>query len=80
MPSLNDRVAAVPNMWSTDKPGGPGEWHVDHFHGCCGPTRSCVKCRRGLLCNRCNFEMGIIEKHRYHMDEIFAYLDSRLGF
>jgi hypothetical protein len=33
--------------------------HVDHDHSCCGPTRSCALCRRGLACYRCNISVGM---------------------
>lgn len=35
---------------------------IDHDHSCCGYTRACDKCRRGLLCGPCNTRLGIIEK------------------
>jgi hypothetical protein len=28
--------------------------HIDHDHTCCGPRRSCARCRRGLACDNCN--------------------------
>lgn len=42
----------------TDEPGYPG-WQVDHDHACCPRSkRSCGRCRRGILCSRCNFGVG----------------------
>ncbi|MEU5166831.1 endonuclease domain-containing protein [Streptomyces mutomycini] len=35
-------------------PGGRGNWHVDHDHGCCPGSKTCGKCVRGLLCMSCN--------------------------
>jgi hypothetical protein len=34
---------------------------IDHDHRCCGYIRACDKCRRGLLCQRCNTRLGILE-------------------
>lgn len=34
---------------------GDRDIHLDHDHSCCGPERTCEKCRRGLACRRCNF-------------------------
>ena len=31
---------------------------VDHDHACCSPKRSCLACRRGLACRRCNVLIG----------------------
>lgn len=46
----------------TDTPGGVGRFHIDHNHNCCGDRRACNRCRRGLLCSKCNLRLGILEK------------------
>ena len=33
--------------------------HIDHDHNCCPPLKSCDKCRRDLLCERCNVMIGM---------------------
>ncbi len=40
------------------EPGGQGVWHVDHDHACHARKQACDKCRRGLLCSRCNIGIG----------------------
>lgn len=35
---------------------------VDHDHGCCPGRKSCGKCIRGLLCNRCNILLTHLER------------------
>lgn len=34
---------------------------VDHDHACCPGERSCGRCIRGLLCRRCNIDLGHLE-------------------
>ena len=39
----------------------PGEYravHLDHDHSCCGPSKSCRFCWRGLACRKCNILIG----------------------
>jgi Recombination endonuclease VII len=46
---------------------------IDHNHACC-PTekRSCGRCRRGLLCLRCNTALGYIERYTGLADAYLA--------
>jgi len=41
---------------------------LDHDHNCCSGDRSCGKCARGLLCSRCNFVLGWVEKDLARLD------------
>lgn len=34
---------------------------VDHDHNCCSTRPTCGACTRGLLCNRCNVKLGVLE-------------------
>ena len=36
---------------------------VDHDHKCCSGRKSCGKCLRGLLCQKCNAILGHLETH-----------------
>jgi hypothetical protein len=31
---------------------------IDHDHSCCGQSRSCSSCRRGMACRLCNLAIG----------------------
>jgi Recombination endonuclease VII len=44
-------------------PNGKNGFHIDHDHSLCGhiPRKSCIKCNRGLLCNKCNTTIGHLE-------------------
>jgi hypothetical protein len=58
-----------------NKPGGQGRWGVDHDHRCC-PTagKSCGKCFRGLLCNRCNVALGMVGDSIKILKQMLKYL------
>ena len=53
--------------------------HVEHDHNCCGPLKSCGKCVRGIVCNKCNILIGKYETKKMrndnpHRDKIITYL------
>jgi hypothetical protein len=54
------------------EPFGDKRAAVDHDHDCC-PDRasSCGRCVRGLLCNRCNRNLGWVERR---LEGLLAYL------
>ena len=54
-------------------PGGVGRFHVDHDHRCCPSRTACDKCRRGLLCSRCNLRLGHLEDPEWNPKAV-AYL------
>ena len=59
----------------TSEPGGMGGWHTDHDHSCCGGDKSCGKCVRGLLCQRCNVGLGLFRDDRTLLRTAAVYLD-----
>lgn len=38
-----------------------GRYTVDHDHACCPGRKSCGRCVRGFLCDRCNLGLGAFE-------------------
>lgn len=50
---------------------------VDHAHGCCPGDRSCGKCVRGLLHNRCNLILGETESQEFL--RLYALAQKYLG-
>jgi hypothetical protein len=52
-------------------------FEVDHNHACCGPTKACPNCIRGLLCHTCNRVIGFVEG-KPKLEKLLAfYLDQR---
>ena len=48
--------------------------HVDHDHSCCTGDKSCGKCTRGLLCNKCNTSIGGFGDSTELLDRAANYL------
>lgn len=61
---------------SSQEPGGRGDWHIDHDHGCCAGKETCGRCVRGLLCTRCNVGMGYFADDPDRLLAAAAYLIS----
>ena len=49
---------------------------VDHNHMCCPGVKSCGKCVRALLCFKCNYIAGVLEKDSLILDRVREYLFS----
>jgi hypothetical protein len=47
---------------------------VDHNHSCCLGEKSCGKCVRGLLCNKCNTAVGLLNEDFRRIDNLKNYL------
>jgi Recombination endonuclease VII len=50
------------------------EWCFDHDHSCCPGSRSCEKCRRGLLCHGCNRALGNLHDDSGRLEGLAKYL------
>lgn len=48
--------------------------HVDHDHKCCSGSKSCGKCVRGLLCQRCNSSLGGLRDNIEALERAVIYL------
>lgn len=58
--------------------------HVDHNHSCCNGAKSCGKCVRGIICNRCNMavdkmETGVMRPDYPQYELIKQYLEAYSG-
>ncbi len=55
-----------------------GHPRIDHDHACCPGEASCGKCVRGVLCQRCNHQVGVLESVRARglIPPLLAYLEA----
>lgn len=56
-------------------PGAMG-WVVDHDRTCCPNSKSCIKCRRGVLCTWCNSALGYALDSPETLRRMADYLES----
>jgi hypothetical protein len=61
---------------ASTSPGGKGNLHVDHDHGCCPGSYSCGKCMRGLLCHLCNTGLGLMRDNPSILRAAAEYLEQ----
>jgi Recombination endonuclease VII len=50
---------------------------VDHDHKCCPGKKSCGKCIRGLLCDKCNTGIGLLGDSILVLQEAIRYLERQ---
>lgn len=59
---------------------GPRGWFIDHDHACCAGIGSCGNCIRGLLCQDCNFILGLAKDSTDRLLAAAKYLDVNSQF
>lgn len=59
-----------------DALGTGNEVHIDHDHSCCPKATSCEKCRRGVLCRKCNIALGQVGESAHRLRSLADYLDK----
>jgi hypothetical protein len=47
---------------------------VDHDHACCPGEKTCGECIRGLLCDNCNWWLGLIDDNLSRLEAAEQYL------
>jgi hypothetical protein len=52
----------------------PAQFNIDHDHSCCAGKKSCGRCVRELLCDRCNKVLGAIEDDLDLLESMKTYL------
>lgn len=62
---------------TTDPATPSGRFPVDHDHACCPGEKSCGKCVRGLLCNRCNAAIAMFQDRADLMEKGASYVLGR---
>jgi hypothetical protein len=55
-------------------PPGDKRLAVDHDHGCCPGEKTCGKCIRGILCDTCNWWLGLIDDNLAMLEVAEQYL------
>ena len=59
-----------------EQPPGRKRLAVDHDRKCCPDVRSCGKCIRGLLCDRCNRAIGLLGDNADAMKRAAVYVSE----
>lgn len=68
---LFDKQGRCCAICRTTDPKSRNGWATDHDHSCCSAEKTCGKCVRAILCQKCNQTVGYIEAH----PDIAAALD-----
>ena len=61
-----------------DDPGTGKRFAIDHDHSCCPGRRSCGKCVRGLLCQKCNRGLGLFNDDPERLEAAVRFLIANL--